>query len=95
MKHAKNRTVDVVPSLNILAAQLYAWSKLSNEQKQIQLKEEEKDKDVTPLTKQDFEKLTWFVCEETSRRNLKRDAQPLSRPQILSLLMPGHEKVVL
>jgi hypothetical protein len=34
------------------------------------------------------------VAEETSRRNLKRDAKPLERSQILSILLPDYANIV-
>jgi len=47
------------------------------------------------LTQADFKKFARLVAEETSRRNLKRDAKPLERAQILSMLLPDYEKIVL
>ena len=35
------------------------------------------------------------MAEETVRRNLKRDSQPLGKTEILQLLLPDHEKIVL
>ena len=32
-KHAENRTVDVVPAVNVLVMQLLSWNELSDEQK--------------------------------------------------------------
>jgi len=47
------------------------------------------------LAQGDFQKFSRFIAEETARRNLKRDAQPLNKSQILQLLMPEYEKTVL
>ena len=47
------------------------------------------------MSQDDFKKYSRFFAEEVSRRNIKRDAQPLTRSQILAILFPGFEKVVL
>ena len=94
VNHPQNRTTDVVPSLKILCTQLFAWSKLSDEDKQVEADPQNADQQED-LEEADFKKLTWFIAEETSRRNLKRDAKPLERSQILSMLMPDYEKIVL
>ena len=78
VKHAQNRTVDVIPSLYILATQLYAWNTLSEEQKKVEVDPQNVGQHEE-LTKEDFQKFTWFAAEETSRRAMKRDAQPLER----------------
>ena len=94
VKHAQNRTVDVIPSLSILCTQMFSYENLSDDQKAILADPQNVDQEEA-LTQADFKKFARLVAEETSRRNLKRDAKPLERAQILSMLLPDYEKIVL
>ena len=70
-----NRTIDTVPSLNILTLQLYTWSKLEEDQKTVSF-DEEKQKEyppISPLTEEDFKVYSRLYAEETMRRGIKRD----------------------
>ena len=96
IKHAENRTADIVPSLPTLATQIYSWSKLSEEDKKVKNSApQEEETEEKSLSQKDFKNFSRFIAEETGRRNCKRDAQPLNKSQILQLLMPEYEKVVL
>lgn len=74
--------------------QVYSYQNLDGEAKAFKVdpQNEGMQKD---LTEADFKKLTHTVAEEQSRRNIKRDVKPLERAQILSLLLPGYEKIAL
>lgn len=91
-----NRTVDIVPSLNILTLQLYTWSLLRQDQKPEEFKEEFKEvhPPISQLTKEDLNAYSRFFAEETMRRNIKRDTQAFSKEQFLNILMPGWKKFI-
>ena len=78
-----------------MIAQLSSYSNLSEFQKSTKAVDPEQDTKKLELTQDSMKKFSRFAVEELLRRNLKRNAKPLTKTDILQLLSPDFESIVL
>ena len=98
-----------MPSVNILTLQLYTWSKLKKENKEVNYEELEKkslaQKGRDPqqkvqinfpqisLSAGDLKCFSKLAAEEILRRGIERDAKAYTKEQILDILLPEWKEI--
>jgi len=81
------RTADIVPSIPLMLAQLFTFLSLENFAQYL-------SDDTITFTREHLQVIFRFAFEEQMRRAIKPDAEPLTKPQLLKLLMPDYRAFV-
>ena len=92
LQNPLSRTADVVADIPVLTAQTWCYSRLPEEQKQIQSEDPQAQEETKSIEPQQMKKYSRFVVEEMMRRRLKR-AEPLDKTAILEQLVPGYKQI--
>lgn len=83
-----SRTADVVADIGVLTTQVWCWNSLPEDQKAVERADPQAAEEAKGVEQEDMKKYSRFAVEEMLRRTLKK-AEPLSRANILSILVPN------
>ena len=92
LQNPLNRTADIVADIPVLTAQTWCYSRLPEEQKQIQSDDPQAQEETKSVEPEQMKKYSRFAVEEMLRRRLKK-AEPLGKTAILEQLVPGYKQI--
>lgn len=84
---AEFRTADIVCSIPLMIAQLYTFLSLDNYAQYL-------EEGAIAFSRENLQVIFRFAFEEQMRRAIKPDAEPLTKAQLLKLLMPNYRAFV-
>ena len=92
LQNPLSRTADAVADIPVLTAQTWCYSRLPEEQKQIQSNDPQAEEETKSVEPEQMKKYSRYAVEEMMRRRLKR-AEPLGKTAILDQLVPGYKQI--
>ena len=93
LNNPAGRTADVVADVGVLAAQIYAWSQLPEDQRYPAIEDPQAAGESNTVPPDQLGKFARFAVEEMLRRQQKIKDAP-GKAQLLKLLVPGYEQLV-
>ena len=93
LNNPAGRTADVVADVGVLAAQMYAWSQLPEDQRYPAIEDPQAAGESNTVPADQLGKFARFAVEEMLRRQQKIKDAP-GKAQLLKLLVPGYEQLV-